>query len=92
MEALRMSVTVFEHIKGSDLPKALRNKLEAKPDQTFTVTVVPEDKPKAEKSKDTIDWDDDPLFKAVGIMDSGRGDLAENHDHYLSGKGRTPNN
>ena len=26
----------------------------------------------------------DPLWKIVGIMDSGVGDLAENHDKYLA--------
>ena len=27
--------------------------------------------------------EEDPLWKIVGIMDSGVGDLAENHDKYL---------
>jgi hypothetical protein len=28
--------------------------------------------------------EEDPLWKIVGIMDSGMGDLAENHDKYLT--------
>ena len=28
--------------------------------------------------------EEDPLWKIVGIMDSGVGDLAENHDEYLA--------
>jgi hypothetical protein len=28
--------------------------------------------------------EEDPLWKIVGIMDSGVGDLAENHDKYLT--------
>lgn len=37
------------------------------------------------KGKQGIDWDNDPLFKAVGIMKSGIKDLSTNHDHYLYG-------
>lgn len=37
-----------------------------------------------EKDKE-IDWDNDPIFKLVGIMKSGLGDLSVNHDHYLYG-------
>lgn len=37
------------------------------------------------KGKQDIDWDNDPLFKAVGIMKSGVTDLSVNHDHYLYG-------
>jgi len=28
---------------------------------------------------------DDPIFKMVGMFDSGLGDLSVNHDHYLYG-------
>ncbi|KJU82850.1 hypothetical protein MBAV_004954 [Candidatus Magnetobacterium bavaricum] len=31
------------------------------------------------------DSDYDEFFKLAGIMDSGLGDLAENHDNYLYG-------
>lgn len=37
-----------------------------------------------EKEKE-IDWENDPIFKLVGIASSGLGDLAENHDKYLYG-------
>lgn len=39
---------------------------------------------KDEKEKE-IDWENDPIFKAAGIMKSGVTDLAVNHDHYLYG-------
>ena len=29
------------------------------------------------------DWDNDPFFEIVGLGESDRGDLAENHDKYL---------
>jgi hypothetical protein len=28
--------------------------------------------------------EEDPLWKIIGIMDSGVGDLADNHDRYLA--------
>lgn len=33
-----------------------------------------------------IDWQNDPLFQAVGILESKAGDLSENHDTYIYGK------
>ena len=33
-----------------------------------------------------IDWQNDPLFQAVGILESKAGDLSENHDAYIYGK------
>jgi predicted transcriptional regulator len=33
-----------------------------------------------------IDWQNDPLFQAVGILESKAGDLSEKHDSYLYGK------
>jgi predicted transcriptional regulator len=33
-----------------------------------------------------IDWQNDPFFQAVGIMESKSGDLSENHDTYIYGK------
>jgi metal-responsive CopG/Arc/MetJ family transcriptional regulator len=33
-----------------------------------------------------IDWQGDPLFKAVGILESKAGDLSENHDTYIYGR------
>lgn len=34
----------------------------------------------------SIDWENDPLFQAVGILESEAGDLSENHDAYIYGK------
>lgn len=31
---------------------------------------------------------DDPIFKMIGMFDSGLGDLSVNHDHYLYGAPR----
>ncbi|QWR78746.1 antitoxin AF2212-like protein [Candidatus Magnetomonas plexicatena] len=31
-------------------------------------------------------WENDTFFKLAGIMDSGLGDLAKNHDKYLYGQ------
>lgn len=31
---------------------------------------------------------DDPIFKMIGLFDSGLGDLSVNHDHYLYGAPR----
>lgn len=33
-----------------------------------------------------IDWQNDPLFQAVGILESKEGDLSENHDAYIYGE------
>ena len=32
-----------------------------------------------------VDWENDPIFKLVGIMKTGTTDLSENHDHYIYG-------
>lgn len=42
MENIKMSTTILEHIKGSEFPDSWKKKLEAKPDQTFTVTIKPD--------------------------------------------------
>ncbi len=39
-----------------------------------------------EKDEDKeIDWENDPLVKAVGFFESGVGDLSVNHDFHLYG-------
>jgi len=38
-----------------------------------------------EKSR-VVDWQNDPLFQAVGILESEAGDLSENHDAYIYGR------
>lgn len=37
------------------------------------------------KLDDGILHADDPIFKMIGMFDSGLGDLSVNHDHYLYG-------
>ena len=37
------------------------------------------------KKEQELDWENDPIFKLVGIAKSGVADLSVNHDHYLYG-------
>ncbi|HZY44103.1 MAG TPA: CopG family transcriptional regulator [Anaerolineae bacterium] len=37
------------------------------------------------KQDDGVLRADDPIFKMIGMFDSGLGDLSVNHDHYLYG-------
>ncbi len=39
-----------------------------------------------EKKEKEIDWDNDPIWRLVGIMESGVDDLSVNHDEYIYGK------
>ena len=39
-----------------------------------------------EEKNRAIDWQNDPFFQAVGILESEAGDLSENHDAYVYGK------
>ena len=43
MEVLMMPATVLENIKGSDLPRAWLSRMKIDPQQTFTVTLEPEE-------------------------------------------------
>jgi predicted DNA-binding protein len=38
------------------------------------------------KKREEIDWHNDPFFNIVGIGDSGKENLAEDHDVYLYGR------
>ncbi|HLF27582.1 MAG TPA: ribbon-helix-helix domain-containing protein [Anaerolineae bacterium] len=42
----------------------------------------------AAEADDGILHADDPIFKMIGMFDSGLGDLSINHDHYLYGAPR----
>ncbi len=35
------------------------------------------------EERKNIDWNNDPFFKTVGIMESGTSNLSKNHDRYL---------
>ena len=37
-----------------------------------------------EKNRD-VDWENDPIFQSVGILEGEAGDLSENHDAYVYG-------
>ncbi len=36
-----------------------------------------------EEKNRAVDWENDPLFRAIGILESETGDLSENHDAYI---------
>ncbi len=36
-----------------------------------------------EEKDAVVDWENDPLFRAIGILESETGDLSENHDTYI---------
>lgn len=38
------------------------------------------------EKKRTVDWEEDPFLRAVGMFESDAGDLSEKHDMYLYGK------
>ena len=40
---------------------------------------------KKKKKKKEIDWDNDPLMKLIGKIETGDGDISVNHDAYLYG-------
>lgn len=44
-----MSMIIFKHVKASELPKDWMKRLKAKPEETFTVTISPEARPREEK-------------------------------------------
>lgn len=59
----------------------------AKKESKSVASVVREAVEKYVKEEDeTIDWENDPFFKIVGIANSGIKDLSVNHDKYLYGK------
>lgn len=58
-----MPTTILEHIKGSELPTAWLKKIMADPNQTFTVTLKPEEEMPLE------DRISDNLIKAVRESD-----------------------
>ena len=39
MEELKVPVTIFEHIKGNELPEKWRKRIKATPDQVFRITI-----------------------------------------------------
>jgi len=71
-------------------PNELYRKIERKSrDESISVaSIIREAVEMYLKEQDKVDWENDPLFKAVGIMDSRAGDLSVYHDKYLYGKGK----
>ena len=64
METKKMSATVLENIKGSDLPVAWRKKMKAIPDERYTITIRPK---KEERSLTEIMKDISREAKARGM-------------------------
>ncbi|MCP4680980.1 MAG: ribbon-helix-helix protein, CopG family [Desulfobacterales bacterium] len=58
----------------------------ARAESKSTATLVREAVEKYLGTEEGIDWGNDPIFGLEGIMDSGIGDLSENHDEYLYGR------
>jgi predicted DNA-binding protein len=71
-------------------PMELYRKVEriAKEESKSVASIVREAVDEYLKKREAIDWENDAFFNIVGIMESGKGDLAENHDKYLYGGGR----
>ncbi len=71
-------------------PMELYRKIErkAKDESKSVAAIVREAVEQYLKEREEVDWENDPFFSIVGIADSGKGDLAENHDKYLYGKGK----
>jgi hypothetical protein len=42
MKIIKMPKTILEHVRSSELPDTWKRKLEATPNQTFTITIEPE--------------------------------------------------
>ena len=70
-------------------PMELYRKIErmAKDESKSVASIVREAVDEYLKRREEINWDDDPFFNIVGIVESGKGDLSENHDKYLYGEG-----
>jgi hypothetical protein len=77
------------------LPRTIYNKLQARAqEQELTLalqirTALEDYLSRTESEADGgILRADDPIFKMIGMFDSGLGDLSVNHDHYLYGAPR----
>jgi len=82
-----MKTMVSEKRTQVYFPKELFRRLEkkAKKESKSSAAVIREAVERYLEQEREIDWDNDPIFKLAGIMDSGVGDLSVNHDHYLYG-------
>jgi hypothetical protein len=57
-----MSILVIEHIKGADLPRPWAERLNAKPEDTFTVRIEPEPEGETGTAAEAGLSAQDPLF------------------------------
>jgi len=71
-------------------PMELYRKVEkiAKDESKSVASIVREAVNEYLKKREEIDWDNDSFFNIVGIVESGKGNLAEEHDTYLYGGGK----
>ncbi len=70
-------------------PEELYNKVErkAKKNSKSAAAIIREAVEEyLEKKEKEIDWDNDPIWKLVGIIESGVDDLSVNHDEYIYGE------
>ena len=86
MEVLnKMSTTVLEHVKGSELPAAWFKKIKADPHQTFTVTLEPEeDMPPEDRISDkfikAVKESEESIKAGKGTLHQSTEELFENFD------------
>jgi predicted transcriptional regulator len=87
MEDADMAGMVSEKRTQVYFPKDLYRRLEkkAKIESKSSAAVIREAVERYLTEEREIDWENDPIFKLAGIMESGAGDLSVNHDHYLYG-------
>jgi len=64
-----------------DLYKKIKKR--AKEESRSIASIIRESVEKYLKEKENINWNNDPFFKTVGIMESKIGDLSLNHDKSL---------
>jgi hypothetical protein len=57
-----MPITVLEHVKGSELPASWKKKTKFDPEQTFTITIKPENEEEDMPPEEMIS---DELIKSV---------------------------
>lgn len=82
-----MKTMVSEKRTQVYFPKDVYQRIEkkAKKESKSSAAVIREAVLRYLEEEREVDWESDPLFKAVGFIKSGVTDMSINHDHYLYG-------
>jgi hypothetical protein len=81
-EVAEMTATVKARVSRGGIE--LLEKIDFPEGKEVLVTINEISSPEKEAVElDDDDWENNPFFTLAGIMDSGLGDLAKNHDKYL---------